>query len=954
MTHFKITGISNGTLYKNDGTTQISNGTFITFAEGNAGLKFTPTANFNGSGSFTVQASTANGDAGLGGSTVVATITVNAVNDAPVLDNTRSPALTAQNEDSGAPSGAVGTLVSTLVDFTSPAGQVDNVSEVDSGALLGIAVTAADTTNGAWWYSTDNGASWNALGAVANNNARLLAADANTRLYFQPNANYSGTLASALTFRAWDQTSGTSGTLADTTSNGGTTAFSTATDTASLVVNAVNDAPVLDNTKSPALTAQNEDSGAPSGAVGTLVSALVDLASPAGQVDNVSEVDSGALLGIAVTAADTTNGAWWYSTNNGASWNALGAVADNNARLLAADANTRLYFQPNANYQRHPGQRPHLPRLGPDQRHERHPGRHHQQRRYDGLLHGHRHRQPGDQPGGRHAVGDQCHDQRGHADDQRAGAARNAADGAEVTHFKITGISNGTLYKNDGTTPISNGTFITFAEGNAGLKFTPTANFNGSGSFTVQASTANGDAGLGGSTVVATITVNAVNDAPVLDNTKSPALTAQNEDSGAPSGAVGTLVSALVDLASPAGQVDNVSEVDSGALLGIAVTAADTTNGAWWYSTNNGASWNALGAVANNNARLLAADANTRLYFQPNANYSGTLASALTFRAWDQTSGTSGTLADTTSNGGTTAFSTATDTASLVINPVADTPSVTNATTNEDTQTTSGLVLARNAADGAEVTHFKITGISNGTLYKNDGTTQISNGTFITFAEGNAGLKFTPTANFNGSGSFTVQASTANGDAGLGGSTVVATITVNAVNDAPVLDNTRSPALTAQNEDSGAPPARWAHWFRPWWTSLHPRDKWTTSARWTAGRCWGSPSRRPTRPTAPGGTPPTMVRVGTLWERSPITTRVCWRRMPIRGSTSSPTPTTAAPWPAPSPSAPGTRPAARAAPWPTPPATAVRRPSPPPPTPPAWWSMRSMTPRCWTTPGARL
>jgi len=48
-----------------------------------------------------------------------------------------------------------------------------------------------------------------------------------------------------------------------------------------------------------------------------------------------------------------------------------------------------------------------------------------------------------------------------------------------VTHFKITGISNGTLYKNDGTTAITNGTFITFAEGSAGLKFTPTANFSG-------------------------------------------------------------------------------------------------------------------------------------------------------------------------------------------------------------------------------------------------------------------------------------------------------------------------------------------------------------------------------------------------------------------------------------------------------------------------------------------
>jgi len=43
-----------------------------------------------------------------------------------------------------------------------------------------------------------------------------------------------------------------------------------------------------------------------------------------------------------------------------------------------------------------------------------------------------------------------------------------------VTHFKITGITGGTLFKNNGT-PISNNNFITFAEGNAGLKFTPAA-----------------------------------------------------------------------------------------------------------------------------------------------------------------------------------------------------------------------------------------------------------------------------------------------------------------------------------------------------------------------------------------------------------------------------------------------------------------------------------------------
>ena len=171
----------------------------------------------------------------------------NDANHAPVLDASKSPALGAINEDAGAPSGAVGTPVSALVDFASPSGQVDNVTDADGGAALGIAITAADTANGTWWYSTNGGTAWNALGAVTNASARLLAADANTRVYFQPNADYNGTLASAITFRAWDQSSGANGAVADASVNGGATAFSTATDTASLNVNAVNDAPTATN-----------------------------------------------------------------------------------------------------------------------------------------------------------------------------------------------------------------------------------------------------------------------------------------------------------------------------------------------------------------------------------------------------------------------------------------------------------------------------------------------------------------------------------------------------------------------------------------------------------------------------------------------------------------------------------------------------------------------------------
>ena len=88
---------------------------------------------------------------------------------------------------------------------------------------------------------------------------------------------------------------------------------------------------------------------------------------------------------------------------------------------------------------------------------------------------------------------------------------------------------------------------------------------------------------------------------------------------------------------------------------------------------------------------------------------------------------------------------TMTETLLVTINPVGDAPAVTDATTRANMQTTSGLVITPNAADGAEVTHFRITNITSGTLFKTDGMTPIADGGFITVAEGHTGLKFTPT-----------------------------------------------------------------------------------------------------------------------------------------------------------------------------------------------------------------
>lgn len=110
----------------------------------------------------------------------------------------------------------------------------------------------------------------------------------------------------------------------------------------------------------------------------------------------------------------------------------------------------------------------------------------------------------------------------------------------------------------------------------------------------------------------------------------------------------------------------------------------------------------------------------------------------------------------------------------------------------------NGLVISRNAGDGAEVTHFKITGITGGTLFQNNGTTPISNNQFVTFAQANAGLKFTPTANSSTPGHFTVQASTSGINSGLGGSPVTADITITTVADMPSVTN----AVTTEDVQS--------------------------------------------------------------------------------------------------------------------------------------------------------
>ncbi len=126
------------------------------------------------------------------------------------------------------------------------------------------------------------------------------------------------------------------------------------------------------------------------------------------------------------------------------------------------------------------------------------------------------------------------------------------------------------------------------------------------------------------------------------------------------------------------------------------------------------------------------------------------------------------------------------DTFDFVVTPVADTPDVADVATNEDTQS-GPIFITKNPVDGAEVTHFRISAITGGTLYMPNGTTMLVGDNYVSFADAAAGLRFTPLPNYTGPGHFTVQAATGNLPAALGGGTDTSTISVNAVNDPPVI-----------------------------------------------------------------------------------------------------------------------------------------------------------------------
>ena len=213
---------------------------------------------------------------------------------------------------------------------------------------------------------------------------------------------------------------------------------------------------------------------------------------------------------------------------------------------------------------------------------------------------------------------------------------------------------------------------------------------------------------------------------------------------------------------------DRITDDDTGAVEGVAVTAVDDSNGTWQYDANADGTWLAFGAVSDTNAVLL--DTGALIRFVPNADYNGS-AGDLTFHAWDQTSGANGDIGiDVSANGGNTAYSSETFDATLDVIPVNDAPTGTTLVVAAVEETATAIDISANVADVDGTVVLSTTTVTSGP--SNGNLTNNGDGTF----------SYTGNADFVGSDSFTY---TVEDNDGQVSSDITVTINVSDVNDAP-------------------------------------------------------------------------------------------------------------------------------------------------------------------------
>ena len=337
--------------------------------------KFTVTPKPNQSGTATITIRATNR---FGSAEISFNIIVNPVNDPPTFSGGGPDAAFEVGIFEDTPVAQnVGTSVYDILSGSGNPTRANSLTMVDLDPepnASGIAIVAADRTNGNWQYSTNGGATWGPLTEpfrlapngrldVSYSHALLLAADqaGMNRLRFLPKLDYSGYFNSnILTIVGWDQTSGVSGTYVDlgTTAGQPTRAFGGDSRIRAEVF-ATNDFPpalTLPSSTIPLATIPERKLDEPIREFTTL-DILNAILLSGGSFSDEDHILPG--LAIGMSRGSSAYGTWEYSTGGG--WNALpigetyltiGAGGAGGARtkhdpkfmLLPAGDNFRLRF----------------------------------------------------------------------------------------------------------------------------------------------------------------------------------------------------------------------------------------------------------------------------------------------------------------------------------------------------------------------------------------------------------------------------------------------------------------------------------------------------------------------------------------------------------------------------------------------------------------------------------
>ena len=384
--------------------------------------------------------------------------------------------------------------------------------------------------------------------------------------------------------------------------------------------------------------------------------------------------------------------------------------------------------------------------------------------------------------------------------------AATDVDGDTVTYALATGVSHGSVTVN------SNGTF----------SYTPAANYNGSDSFTYTINDGHG----GSNTYTHSLTITPVNDAPVASSTSvstvqdtaitNGTLPAYNDADGdsvtyslgtdATHGAAVVSSDGTYTYTPNSGYFGSdsftyiISDGNGGsntytvtvavaAASNTAPTAADTavttaedtaiTTGTLpaYYDADGDTATYSLGTQAAHGTAVVSSDGTYT--YTPAANFNGT--DSFTYLLTDSRGGISGNY-----------------TVSVTVTAVNDAPTAANATlsTNEDT-VLNGTLATGADVDGNAVTYALVS--SGSVSHTVAGETTSS--TFVLNADGS--YTYTPAHNYNGNDSFTYKVN----DGLLDSATYTISVNVAAVNDAPVL--TAGGSTTAEDTaiSNGALPA---------------------------------------------------------------------------------------------------------------------------------------------------